>query len=414
MKDSPALNDKERANAEQTDRNSAGKRICMIAYTHYRYDPRVQRAAEAFASRGDKVDFISLSEDSTSAEETINRVRITPLRLGKYRGSSVGNYVFGYIRFLAAASWTVMRRHLQNRYEVVYIHTMPDFMVFASLPAKLMGAKVILDVHDTMPELWQSKFRVSEQNILVRLAKLQEWVSCWFADQVVAVHEPHRHLLQTRGVSASKITVVMNVPDPTLFGSFLCHKNDYTEDIRRPRLVYHGTITARLGLDIAIRAFKGVLDVVPEARFELYGTGDFASEVVSLIESLGLEKSVYFPNRSFRVEDIPKLLRGATIGVIPNRLDAATQYMLPVKLLEYVYLGIPAVVPKLSAIRYYFEEDAVVYYVPENVSSLQNAICGLLGDRDKQERLKKKAQLFSRKYSWEHMKTQLLRVVDDI
>ena len=99
--------------------------------------------------------------------------------------------------------------------------------------------------------------------------------------------------------------------------------------------------------------------------------------------------------------------------MIPNRLDAATQYMLPVKLLEYVHLGIPAVVPKLSAIQYYFEDDAVAYYVPGNISSLQTAICELLGDRDKRERLKKKAQLFSRKYSWEHMKTQLFRVVDD-
>ena len=169
MKCSPGLDDREPADPERTDRDtghSVGKRICMIAYTHYRYDPRVRRAAEAFASRGDTVDFISLSEDSTSDEETINRVRITPLGLGKYRGSNVGNYVFGYIRFLLAASWTVMRRHLQNRYDVIYVHTMPDFMVFASLPAKLMGAKVILDVHDTMPELWQSKFGVSERNIL--------------------------------------------------------------------------------------------------------------------------------------------------------------------------------------------------------------------------------------------------------
>jgi len=416
MKDSPKLRVRERADAEQTDRNtkhSAGKRICMIAYTHYRYDQRVRRAAEAFASRGDTVDIISLSEDLTSAEETINRVRITPLRLGKYQGSNVGNYVSGYIRFLAAAAWTVTRRHLPNRYDVIYIHTMPDFMVFASLPAKLMGAKVILDVHDTMPELWQSKFRVSERNILVRLSKLQEWVSCWFADRVVAVHEPHRHLLQTRGVTASKITVVMNVPDPTLFGAPLSHKNGYAEDLRRPRLVYHGTITERLGLDIAIRAFKGVLDVVPEARFELYGTGDFAAELTNLIKSLGLEKSVYFPNQNFRGEDIPQLLRGAMIGVISNRLDPATQYMLPVKLLEYVYLGIPAVVPKLSTIQYYFEEDAVAYYVPENVSSLQNAICGLLGDRHKRERLIENAQLFSRKYSWERMKAGLIRVTDD-
>src|SRR5580693_5654821 len=137
MNNYPGLDNK--PHARQTGRDAehgASKRICMIAYTHYSYDPRVRRAAEAFASRGDAVDFISLSEGSTSQEETINCVRLTPLRLVKYQGSNIREYIFGYIRFLAAASWTLTRRHLQNRYDVIYIHTMPDFMVFASLPAK--------------------------------------------------------------------------------------------------------------------------------------------------------------------------------------------------------------------------------------------------------------------------------------
>jgi glycosyltransferase involved in cell wall biosynthesis len=415
MKDCLGLSNRQRANAVQSGRDaehSASKRICMIAYAHYRYDPRIRRAAEAFASRGDTVDFISLSEGSTSEEETINRVRITPLRLVKYRGRNVGEYVFGYLRFLAVASWTLTRRHLHNRYDVIYIHTMPDFMVFASLPAKLLGAKVVLDVHDTMPELWQSKFGVPEQSISVRLAKLLEWVSCWFADQVVVVHEPHRRLLQSRGVAGSKIAVVMNAPDPTVFGSVLSHRNDYTEASGQPRLVYHGTITERLGLDIAILAFKEVLDVVPSARFELYGTGNFASEVAGLIESLGLEKSVYFPNRFFSLKDIPKLLRGATIGIIPNRSDAATRYMLPSKLLEYVHLGIPAVVPKLEVIQHYFKDDSVGYFIPGNVTSLRSVICALLADPDRRMRMALNSQRFCQEYAWGGMKSHLLETVD--
>jgi glycosyltransferase involved in cell wall biosynthesis len=285
-------------------------------------------------------------------------------------------------------------------------------MVFASLPAKLLGAKVVLDVHDTMPELWQSKFGVSEHNILVRLAKLQEWVSCWFADRVVAVHEPHRRLLHGRGVAPWKTAVVMNVPDPTVFGSVLSHSDNHTEGSERPRLVYHGTITERLGLDIAIRAFKEVLDVVPGARFELYGTGEFASKVLCLIESLGVEKSVYFPNRYFPATDMPMLLRGATLGVIPNRSDAATRYMLPVKLLEYAYLGIPAIVPKLKVIRHYFKDESVGYFTAGDVSSLRSVICALLADPHRRMTMGLNAQVFCQEYSWENMKASLFEVVD--
>ena len=48
--------------------------------------------------------------------------------------------------------------------------------------------------------------------------------------------------------------------------------------------------------------------------------------------------------------------------------------MLPVKLLEYVSLGIPAVVPRLKTIEHYFSDDMVAYYEPEDVESLADAI----------------------------------------
>jgi len=393
---------------------SKGKRVCAIAYTEYIYDQRVKREAEALVSRGDTVHFIGLEEGSGNPKESENGVSITRMRLRKYQGRNPAKYILSYVCFFIVATAIMMKRHLRERYDVIYVHTMPDFLVFASLPAKLLGARVVLNVHDTMPELWQSKFAVSERHMLVRMLILQERVSCWFADRVVAVHKPHRRLLEKRGVPSSKLATIMNLPDPKVFGPIRRRCADRIQDSDRPCLVYHGTVTKRLGLDIALRAFRGVMELYPNARFEIYGGGDAAPALRELIRSLKLETNVYFPNSPFRGEDLPPILCAATVGVIPNRSDAATQYMLPVKLLEYIHLGIPAVVPKLSAIQYYFDEDAVAYFVPGNVSSLQSAICGLLSDRDKRERLIEKAQLFCRKYSWDCMKTQLFRVLDDI
>lgn len=393
---------------------SIGKRICAIAYTEYTCDQRVRREAEALAGRGDTVHFIGLHEGLGKAEESKNGVRITRIRLGRYRGKNPFKYILSYVCFFIAASAIMLARHLKKGYDVIHVHTMPDLMVFVALPAKLLGARVILDVHDTMPELWQSKFAVPERHILVRLLMLQERVSCWFADRVVAVHEPHRSLLEKRGAAPSKLATIMNVPDPKTLGPVKRPWANPTEDRDRLRLVYHGTVSQRLGLDIALRAFVQVLELYPNARFDIYGSGDAGPAIKDLILSLELEKNVYFSNSEFRGEDIPSILCGATLGVIPNRADVATQYMLPVKLLEYVHLGIPAVVPKLSVIQYYFKKDAVAYYVPEDISSLQTAICGLLGDRHKRERLIQNAQLGIEKYSWADMKTELFRVVDDL
>ncbi|WP_390492043.1 hypothetical protein, partial [Staphylococcus pseudintermedius] len=65
------------------------------------------------------------------------------------------------------------------------------------------------------------------------------------------------------------------------------------------------------------------------------------------------------------------------VGIIPNRKDSATDLMLPVKMLEYVAMGISVVAPRLKAIEHYFSDDMVSYFQPEDSNSMANAILGL-------------------------------------
>ena len=48
--------------------------------------------------------------------------------------------------------------HLRRRYDVVQAHTIPDTVVFASIVPKLFGARVMLDLHECMPEFFSTKF----------------------------------------------------------------------------------------------------------------------------------------------------------------------------------------------------------------------------------------------------------------
>ena len=94
---------------------------------------------------------------------------------------------------------------------------MPDFLVFSALGPKLLGAKVILDVHDLMPELYASKFGLPESHWIIRALKWVERLSVRFADAAVAVHQPHLDALVAHGNPADKFTIVMNLPDPDMF-----------------------------------------------------------------------------------------------------------------------------------------------------------------------------------------------------
>ena len=49
---------------------------------------------------------------------------------------------------------------LRHRYDLIYIHNMPDILVFSALVPKAFGAKVILDQHDPMPELMMTIFNL--------------------------------------------------------------------------------------------------------------------------------------------------------------------------------------------------------------------------------------------------------------
>ena len=78
---------------------------------------------------------------------------------------------------------------------------------------------------------------------------LEERASSWWADRVLAVHDLHRDRLQQAGVPSGKIHVVMNSPDTRIFD---LHKNGDAPP-NQFTLICHGTVTQRLGLDLAPR-----------------------------------------------------------------------------------------------------------------------------------------------------------------
>ncbi len=384
------------------------KKICMVAYTNYLSDARPRREAETLARRGDRVDFIALAEQGSAAVETVNGVRLLRLRQRRYRGSSGLSYALAYFRFLCAASLKVARLFQRERYDIIYVHTMPDLLVLAGLIPKLFGAKIVLNIHDMMPELYMSKFGISKRHWLIRLLVLQEQYSIRLADEVICVHHPHRDVLCHRGAPSGKITVLPNVPDPSLM------PNGATPPAAEVaiRIVYHGTIARRLGLDIAVRAFERVANTCPGARLEIFGTGDAADDLATQIAASTANEKIHFSNKMFRVESIAQMIHGAAVGIVPNRRDAATEYMLPVKLLEYVYLGIPVIAPRLRAIQYYFAEDQVAYYEPGNVDELAACIRRLYQHPDERKSLSHNGAEFAKKFNWETLKEDLYRVVD--
>jgi glycosyltransferase involved in cell wall biosynthesis len=222
------------------------------------------------------------------------------------------------------------------------------------------------------------------------------------------VNHPQKEVLVKRGIDSEKITISMNVPDPRLFP---LQGNTQTgkPDGQGFNLVYHGTLAKRLGLDLAIEAVARLAPEIPGLEFHVMGSGDDEMEFQKLAKALKVDRIVHFPGM-IPLERLGEILKGMDLGIIANRKSIATELMLPVKMMEYIALGIPVVAPRLRAIEYYFDKEMVGFFEPESVESLAGRVLSLYKDAAQRKKQAEKARVFLERYGWENHQTDLLNL----
>ncbi|MGI9641435.1 MAG: glycosyltransferase family 4 protein [Acidimicrobiia bacterium] len=387
-------------------------RTATVAFTHYASDGRVRRMAEALAERGDNVTAITLRDQGEPKSYHLAGVKVRTINLKQHRGSNQLLYVTQYLAFMFITSWILLVAHVKRRFDVVHINNMPNFMVFAAVPIKILGAKVILDIHDPMPELFESKFGAGKGQAAVRFIGWVEQVSIRFADRVISVHQIQLDTFTSRGADPERFTIVQNVADPKYFPVGRALETERDPDA--VRLVYHGTMAPRLGLDILLRAVDACRHVVPGLHLLLIGDGDDTPRLLALIEELEIDDIVTFEPGFVPVEDLLPHLVASDIGVVPANVNPFTRNMLPVKLLEYVTLGIPSISTDLPSIRYYFEPTEVTLVEPGSVELLASAIEALALDPELREKQAREALQFTQRHSWEGERDRYLDLMDSL
>jgi glycosyltransferase involved in cell wall biosynthesis len=382
----------------------------MIAFTHYRTDPRVRREAEALVQRGDSVDVICIRAAERDEKRSVDGVSLYEVWTPRYRGSNPIMYMAQYAVFFIVASLRSAGLHLKRRYDVVEVHTMPDFLVFAAAIPKLFGAKVLLDVHDLSPEMYQSKFGLARSHWFIRLLKWIERRSVSFADRAIAVHEPHLEVLARHGNPKDKFDVLLNVADPRLFFP----RTTEPAPGAPFKLVYHGTIARRHGLDVAVRAVNLARGEIDRMEFAIIGVGDDVPRIERLVAELGLEDVVRLSKGVVPLDTLVPLVADAHVGVVPIRNDDFTKYMLPVKLLEYVALGIPVACSDTETIRAYFDAGMLAFFRPGDERDLAERLVELYRHPERRRALAEQANTFNERFSWDSQKQKYYEVIDSL
>ncbi|MCC6612080.1 MAG: glycosyltransferase family 4 protein [Anaerolineae bacterium] len=365
------------------------KRVCIVSQRNYPGDARLSNQVLAFQNAGWEVEFVGTrpaNKPAYSFEENVRCYRLPSLE--RMRASKI-RYVFEYVSFLLPAMFFLIYLHLKRHYAVIFITNLPDPLVLAGLFPKLMGAKLLFDLREVTPEMLEDRFGYGPDHPLMKISVWLEQFAIRFVDQALSTNDQMRNAVLSRGADPNKVGIMLNLGWVPIWksGPQLPDPNDKHEPFR---LVMHGTILKRYGLEYLFEAMKLVVEKVPDVELEIIGKGEIVPTLQQQVKELGLEKTITFPGFMWYTELVPRLRR-AHAGIIFLLNNVETRVSHTHKMYEYFSLGVPIIASRTEAVAAFVPENCIYFVESENVENVANAILDLYEHPEKCYNLAKTA-----------------------
>jgi glycosyltransferase involved in cell wall biosynthesis len=384
-------------------------RVCVIRQGYFPLDTRVRREVHALAAAGHDVDVICVRRPGQRRRERRGGITAYRLPLPLQRGDGRWRYLLQYGSFALAAGVLCTLLHLRRRWDVVQVNSMPDALVFAAAVPRLLGARVLLDLHECMPEFFSVKFGVDHGHPALRVLRAVEQVSICFADRVITCTDQMRDTFVARGANPDKIDVVLNSADERIFDV-----NRHPPAARRPdrfTLLCHGAIEHSYGIDTLLRAAALLRADIPGLRVEIFGDGTYRSELGRLCDGLGLNGSVRVSDGWAPIEELVAAIADADVGVVAMRRNAFRDLTHCNKMFDFIAMRRPVAVSRTRAVEGYFADSCFALFESGDEHDLARAIRSLYDDPELGERLVARAAQVSEPYRWAHQRELYLRAV---
>ena len=337
------------------------------------------------------------------SEEVIDGIQVYRHWISEEAGE-----VGGFLREYSSALWgefkllwKAWRRH---RFDIVHLCNPPDLLFLVAAPYKLTGTRIIYDVHDICPEMFEAKF--GKRGLLYWAVRAAEWATHFFADVVIATNESVRNIALSRGGqvpdnvfvvrTAPKITDTRAEPEPAL------------KKTRKHLVSYVGVMGNADGVRYIIEAAHHLVNISgrDDIQFLLMGSGPEYDKLVALRNELGLIDFIDLPGRVSN-EFLFTALQTMDLGVSSDPINPYNDHCTMNKVLEYMTFAKPQVMFDLKEGR--FSAGDAARYVPENSSkALGQTIADLLDDPEERERMGRLGhERFHSLLNWEKSVDQL-------
>jgi glycosyltransferase involved in cell wall biosynthesis len=266
-----------------------------------------------------------------------------------------------------------------------------------------------------MPELFRSIYGLPDEHFIVRWLKKMEKRSCGFADLVLTPNTAFKELFASRSCPPEKIETVMNSPETAIFNPAKYTSAVETTGRGKPfRLMYHGLLVERHGLDLAIQAVARLRAEIPDIQLHLYGEPtDYLKTIMELVWKLNLQGAVQ--SHGFKnLDEIAKEISKIDLGLIPNRLSSFTRINFPTRIFEYLAMNKPVLVPSTKGIRDYFDDSDILFFDGGSVNDLAMKIKWAWQHPSELRQLMENGRMVYGKHCWDSEEQRFVGLVDKL
>jgi glycosyltransferase involved in cell wall biosynthesis len=374
-------------------------KICIIAKYLYPYDTRLNQQVDALEDYNIACDIICGSNGKQDAEEHIKNVSIYRVSKKPANKQSFLVYLFDTFKFLLNTFLKLITLSFANNYKVIVVHTLPEFIVFTTLFNKLFGSVIILDGRDITVDLLASRWRGNRIFFVKLLATMLERVIMGFCDEIITASNGFKRSLVSRGVEDSKITVIVNTADEKIFKYDTNRK--FITITEKAQLIYHGTVSERFGLLVAVKAMKSICQKIPGSVLHIFGFFDpaYRNRIEQFISEADLAKNVllYAP---LSLPEIYRHMMTMDMGVVPYLSDDFMNKALSTKTFEYIAAGLPVTASRLKSAEELFNDTCIEYAEPGNYEDLAQKIINMCLNPQLREAKRNKAhEVFTRNFT---------------
>lgn len=377
------------------------------------FDRRVWKECRALTEAGYQVTAISPKGHGfdSAAVETVDDVVIYRYPPRESSGGAIG-YAVEYtiaVLMMSALAWVAFFR---RGFDLIQICNPPDVLVFAALPFKLLGKKIIFDQHDLSPEIYAVRRPDGERGFVYRVLLFLEHLTYRLSDVTIGITQSVCDIARSRGrIRPENLFLVRNGPDPRSFAG--ARADDSLRKGKRFLVSYVGMMGPQDGVDVLMRCVRILVEEFHRTDFHVHlvGGGTQLTSLQQYARELGVDDYVTFTGMQ-AYDEVVKAVASADLCVCPDPKTPMNDRANLVKVSEYMCLGKPVVCFDLTEVRF-SAADAALYAEPGNERDFAAKIHYLLENPDERTRLGGiGARRVRELLSWEHSKEALSAAYD--